>query len=133
MSLNKLCNDDLKPWMTINCASLKVNDVPVTGGGSVSLTDNVYLQLNLTGISSVFLANGPNVTIKDITGCVDCQVVFFTVCQQASSLTINTGFRIKSAQGLTNIYTAGTGGTLFGCWSSYLGYMTIVGGENPPP
>lgn len=132
MSLNKLCNDDPKPWMNINCASLKINDVPVTGGGSVSLTDNVYLQLNLAGVSSCFLANGPNVTIQDITGCVDGQVVFFTVCQQASSLTINTGVRIKSSEGLTNIFVAGTGGTVFGCWSSSLGYMTIIGGTNVP-
>jgi len=133
MSLNKLCDGtSTKSWMNINCNSLKINDVPVTGSGSISLTDDVYLQLNLAGVSNAFLASAPNVTIQDITGCVNGQVVYFTVCQQASSLTIVTGPRIKSAQGLTNIFIAGTGGTVFGCWSSALGYMTIVGGVAPP-
>jgi hypothetical protein len=133
MSLNKFTDGSLsKSWMNINCNSLKINDVPVMSGSSISLTDDVYIQLPLGGVSNVFLASGPNCTIQDITGCVDGQVVNFTVCQQASSLTIQTGFRIKSSEGLTNIFIAGTGGNVVGCWSSSLGYMTIVGGVAPP-
>jgi hypothetical protein len=123
-SLDLYCN-------SLDANQLLVNGVPVGSSSTKALTDPIYLQLNLSGISTVFNPTGPDCEIQDITGCVDGQVVMFFSCRSTHSITIKDGFQIRTWNGLDCVLPS-TGSVAIGVWSSFLGYMTITLGGGAP-
>ena len=108
----------------LNVKSLKIQGQDV-GGKSLSLSEATYTNLDLTGINNVFLAAGPSTVISGVNGLVDGQQVTFMTCQQASSITIQNSFSIKTP-GAADIVLSGPGDCAQGTFSSALEYLTVV-------
>ena len=123
MSLNHIIEGGLAD------VTLDVKGITIQGESvalkSLSLTEASYLALDLTGISTAFLSNGPSTVIAGLTGgFFDGQTVTFATCQQASSITIQSFGLIRTSTG-SDIVLTGSGETAIGVWSDALGYMTI--------
>lgn len=123
MSLNHICEGGLVD-LDLDVKSLKIQGQEV-GDKALSLSEASYSNLDLTGIKNVFLDAGPSTVISGVGGLVDGQQVTFMTCQQASSITIQNSFSIKTP-GATDIVLNGVGGVAQGTFSSALGYLTVV-------
>ncbi len=123
MSLNHIVKDGLAD-VTLDVKGLTIQGDPVTSK-HLSLSEASYLALDLSGVSTVFLANGPSTVIAGLAGdFFDGQTVTFGTCQQASSITIQSFGLIRTSTG-SDITLTGVGETAVGIWSDALGYMTI--------
>ena len=123
MSLNHIVKDGLAD-VDLDVKSLSVQGQSVALK-TLSLTEASYLALDLTGVSTVFLSNGPSCVISGLAGgFYDGQTVRFGTCQQASSITIQSFGLIRTSTS-SDIVLTGVGETAIGIWSDALGYMTI--------
>ena len=123
MSLNHLVEGGLAD-VDLDVKSLSIQGSPVTSK-TLSLDEVSYLALDLTGVSTVFLSNGPSTVIAGLAGSFfDGQTVTFGTCQQASSITIQSFGLIRTSTG-SDIVLTGVGESAVGIWSDALGYMTI--------
>lgn len=123
MSLNHIVEGGLAD-VTLDVKALTIQGDPVASK-TLSLSEASYLALDLSGVSTVFLASGPSTVIAGLAGSFfDGQTVTFGTCQQASSITIQSFGLIRTSTG-SDITLTGVGETAVGIWSNALGYMTI--------